>query len=463
MTSNTVESRAELVKRATDLELPPGFRFGTATAAYQIEGAPRAAGKGESIWDRFVRKPGVIIDGSTGDVACDHYNLWRDDICLMTELGVQAYRFSLAWTRIQPTGQGPANAAGLDFYSRLIDGLLAKNITPYVTLYHWDLPQALQDRGGWYARETSFRLAEYADIATRALGDRVKHWTTLNEPWTFCWSGHATGEDAPGLTDGAKGGLCATHHALLGHGLSIPVIRANVPGVNASIVLDMNVAEPTTDSAADKAAARRFDGAQNRWYLDAVFKGHYPYDMVELFGPLMPKVEANDAATIAAPIDSLGVNLYRRSVIGSGNELPPLSYQRARPPGEYSAVDYEIYPKCIYDILRYVHRNYAPREVFISENGLALADESVTADGKIWDDARAKYYVDHVGELSKAAKEGVPVTAYFAWTLMDNFEWAYGYTAPFGIVHVDYSTQQRRIKFSGEVFRTLAGNNRKPG
>ncbi len=456
MTSSNASGRSELLERAAGLQLPPGFRLGTATAAYQIEGSPEADGKGESIWDRFARKPGVIADASTGDIACDHYNRWRDDIRIMKELGVSAYRFSLAWTRIQPTGEGQANSAGLDFYRRLVDGLLAENIMPYVTLYHWDLPQRLQDKGGWYARETSYRLADYAGIATRALGDRVKHWTTLNEPWTFCWSGHATGEDAPGLADGVKGGIRATHHALLGHGLSIPVIRANVPGVNASIVLDLNVAEPATGSDADKAAARRFDGAQNRWYLDAVFKGGYPQDMADLYGPLMPHMEAGDAAIIAAPIDSLGVNLYRRSVIAAGAEMAPLDYRRARPPGEYSAVGYEVYPKCIYDILHYVHRNYAPNEIFISENGLALANEAVTADGHIWDEARARYYVDHLAELCRAAREGVPVNAYFAWTLMDNFEWAYGYSAPFGIVHVDFNTQKRRIKFSGEVYKALS-------
>jgi beta-glucosidase len=456
MTSSNVEQRTELLRRAAGLRFPPGFRFGTATAAYQIEGSPKAEGKGESIWDGFVRKPGAIIDGSTGDIACDHYNLLRDDIRLMKELGVNAYRFSLAWTRIQPRGEGPANAAGLDFYRILVDGLLAENITPYVTLYHWDLPQALQDKGGWYSRDTSYRLADYADIATRALGDRVKNWTTLNEPWTFCWSGHATGEDAPGFADGVKGGICATHHALLGHGLSVPIIRTNVPEVNTSIVLDLNVVEPATSIADDVAAARRFDGAQNRWYLDAVFKGRYPEDMVSLYGPLMPKMDAGDGAIIAAPIDSLGINLYRRSVIAAGPELAPLDYKRASPPGVYSAVGYEIYPKCVYDILHYVNRNYAPREVFISENGLALANEVVTPDGHIWDDTRAHYYVDHLTELSRAAREGVPVTAYFAWTLMDNFEWAYGYTAPFGIVHVDFNTQKRRIKFSGEVYREMA-------
>jgi len=455
MTSNSVESRHELIARAQSLKLPAGFRLGAATAAYQIEGAATADGKGESIWDRFTRKPGVIADGSSGEVACDHYRLWPQDVALMRELGLDAYRFSLAWSRIQPQGRGAANRAGLDFYSRLVDGLLESGIVPYVTLYHWDLPQALQDRGGWYSRETARRLADYADIATRALGDRVMHWTTLNEPWTFCWSGHASGEDAPGLADGVRGGVWATHHALLGHGLAMPVIHANVRGADASIVLDLNVAEPATGSSADEAAARRFDGAQNRLYLDAVFKGHYPEDMLSLYGALLPPVEPGDAATIAAPFDSLGVNLYRRSVIAAGRELPPLNYRRVNPPGDYSAVGYEIYPQCIYDILHNVHRNYGPKPLFISENGLALANEEVTAGGHIWDDKRARYYVDHLEQLAKAAAEGVPVKAYFAWTLMDNFEWAYGYTTPFGIVHVDLASQQRRIKFSGHVYRQI--------
>ncbi len=453
MTSNNAETRAELLARARNLNLPKGFLLGAATAAYQIEGAIAEDGKGESIWDRFTRKPGVIADGTTGDIACDHYHLWREDVALMKALGLKAYRFSLSWTRIQPDGRGAANQAGLDFYKRLIDELLHNGITPYVTLYHWDLPQALQDAGGWYSRETSHRLAHYASMAASALGDRVRNWTTLNEPWTFCWSGHAAGEDAPGLADGVKGGIWSSHHALLGHGLAVQAIRSEAPEANVSIVLDLNVAEPATQSPADIAAAERFDGAQNRWYLDAVLKGHYPDDMLTLYGPLLPKIETGDNATIAQPIDSLGINLYRRSVMAEGTELPPLNFRRVSPPGEYSAVNYEIYPRCIYDVLHYVHRNYGPKPLFIAENGLALANEKLTADGHVWDDTRARYYVDHLEQLAKAASEGVDVSAYFAWTLYDNFEWAYGYSTPFGIVHVNYATQKRTIKFSGEVYR----------
>lgn len=459
MTSATDNQRQVLEARAAGLKLPKNFILGAATAAYQIEGAPTAGNKSESIWDRFCRKPGAIIDRSSGDVACDHYHLWREDIACMRQIGLGAYRFSLSWTRIQPHGAGPQSSEGIAFYDRLIDGLLEAGITPFVTLYHWDLPQALQDKGGWYSRETARRLADYADIATRAFGDRVKNWATLNEPWTFCWSGHASGEDAPGLADGVRGGVAASHHALLGHGLSVPVIRRNVPDAKVSIVLDLNVVEPATPAPGDIAAAKRFDGAQNRWYLDAVFRGSYPADMLELYEDLLPTIMPEDGRTIAAPIDSLGINLYRRSVMAEGDELPPLNYRRISPPGDYSAVGYEIYPKCIYDVLHYVQRNYAPKEVFISENGLALANEQVTKDGEILDYKRAQYYVDHVEQLARAASEGVPVTGYFAWTLMDNFEWAYGYTTPFGLIHVDFSTQQRRVKLSGQIY-ALIGKNR---
>ena len=456
MTSAIDRERQILNDKAASLRLPKNFILGAATAAYQIEGAPTAGSKSESIWDRFCRQPGVIIDKSSGDVACDHYHRWPEDITLMRQLKLDAYRFSLAWTRIQPSGSGPASAEGIAFYDRLIDGLLAARITPFVTLYHWDLPQDLQDRGGWYNRDTAQRLADYADIATRAFGDRVKNWTTLNEPWTFCWSGHATGEDAPGLADGVRGGVTASHHALLGHGLSVPVIRRNVPDAKVSIVLDLNVAEASSTVPEDIAAASRFDGAQNRWYLDAVFRGAYPKDMLELFGRYLPERRPDDGQIIAAPVDCLGINLYHRSVIADGGELPPLSYRRVSPPGDYSAVGYEIYPQCIYDILHYVQRNYTPKEVFISENGLALANEVVTEAGEILDVKRAHYYVDHIAQLARAASEGVPVTGYFAWTLMDNFEWAYGYTTPFGLIHVDFETQARRVKLSGRIYAKIA-------
>ncbi|RUX95206.1 MULTISPECIES: GH1 family beta-glucosidase [unclassified Mesorhizobium] len=462
MTSSIDNARRTLEARASGLVFPHGFVFGAATAAYQIEGAPDADGKGESIWDRFCCVPGVIVDGSNGDVACDHYHRWKEDIALLKALGLGAYRFSLAWTRLLPEGLGEANARGIAFYDRLIDDLLEAGIEPYATLYHWDLPQALQDRGGWYSRETAIAFADYARLAARSFGDRVKRWTTLNEPWTFCWSGHATGEDAPGLRDGVKGGVTASHHALLGHGLAVPAIRAEVADACVGIVFDLNVAEAATDDPRDVAAARRFDGAQNRWFLDAVFKGAYPQDMLALYGDLLPPIQAQDNEIIAAPVDYLGINIYRRSVIAAGDELAPLSYRRVQPEGIYSAVDYEIWPRCMYDILHYVNDRYAPPAIYISENGVATMPETVGEDGCVWDDLRAAYYVDHLEQVAKAAAEGVPVRGYFAWTLTDNFEWAYGYTTPFGITHVDFATQQRHIKYSGGVYAMIARQETAP-
>ncbi|MDH6231675.1 beta-glucosidase [Mesorhizobium soli] len=455
MTSN-IDSRLILEARAASLVFPHSFVFGAATAAYQIEGAPDADGKGESIWDRFCKRSGVIVDSSSGDIACDSYHRWKDDISVLKALGLGAYRFSFAWTRLLPTGRGAANAKGIAFYDRLIDDLLEAGIEPYATLYHWDLPQTLQDAGGWYNRDTADALADYAARAARSFGDRVKRWTTLNEPWTFCWSGHASGEDAPGFCDGARGGVVASHHALLGHGKAVPAIRAEVTDASVGIVLDLNVAEPASGDPQDVAAAQRFDGAQNRWYLDAVFKGAYPQDMLELYGDLLPAIHAEDNELIAAPIDYLGVNIYRRSVIAAGDELSPLNYRRIQPAGSYSAVGYEIWPRCMYDILRYVNDRYAPKEIHISENGVATQPEQVSADGHVWDELRAAYYVDHLEQVAKAAAEGVPVRGYFAWTLMDNFEWAYGYTTPFGITHVDFNTQRRTIKYSGEVYALIA-------
>ena len=391
MTSAIENERQILNDKAASLHLPKNFILGAATAAYQIEGAPTAGGKSESIWDRFCRKPGVIIDKSSGDVACDHYHRWPEDIALMRQLKLDAYRFSLAWTRIQPNGSGPASAEGIAFYDRLIDGLLDAGITPFVTLYHWDLPQALQDRGGWYNRETAQRLADYADIATRAFGDRVKNWATLNEPWTFCWSGHATGEDAPGLRDGARGGVTASHHALLGHGKAVPAIRAEVPDASVGIVFDLNVVEPATRNPEDIQAARHFELAQNRFYLDAVFKGRYPEELLTLCRDQLPEIRDSDLATISAPVDYLGVNIYRRSVMQAGTELPPLNFTRVNPPGDYTAVGYEIYPPCLHDILMYVHRDYAPKAIHISESGMATRPEVPEADGLIHDRQRAAY------------------------------------------------------------------------
>ena len=449
-----------LEERAAALRLPEGFVLGAATAAYQVEGAIGVDGKGESIWDRFTRRPGVIVDGTSGEVACDSYHRWPDDIALLKEMGLDAYRFSLGWARMQPGGQGRLNPAGVAYYDRLIDGLLEAGITPYVTLYHWDLPQNLQERGGWYNRETSERFADYAEQAVGAIGDRVRHWTTLNEPWTFGWFGHAYGEDAPGLNDGVKGGLAASHHALLAHGLAVPRIRAAAPRAEVGIVLDLNVVSPASDAPDDVAAAKRFEGVQNRWYLDAVFKGAYPANILELCAGLLPEIRDGDTAMICQPLDYLGVNIYRRSVIRAGAELPPLNFARVNPPGRYTATGWEIWPRCIRDALDFVHRDYGPTKLLITENGMATPPEVPGPDGKVHDPERARYLIEHLEEVAEAARSGVPVAGYFAWTLMDNFEWASGYTVPFGLAHVDPVTQDRRLKYSGEVLGRIARNNR---
>ncbi|MEZ5913111.1 MAG: GH1 family beta-glucosidase [Paracoccaceae bacterium] len=453
-----VDSLLPLEDRADALELPPGFVLGAATAAYQIEGAPREGGKGESIWDRFTATPGTIVDSSSGDQACNSYHLWRDDIALLSQMGLGAYRFSLSWPRLQPGGRGRLNPAGLAYYDRLVDALLAEGIAPYVTLYHWDLPAELQDLGGWYSRDTAARFADYAAQAAEALGDRVGHWTTLNEPWTFCWFGHALGEDAPGLTDGVRGGLTASHHALLAHGRAVPRLREVLPEAEVGIVLDLNLVSAASDLPEDMAAATRFEGVQNRWYLDALFHGAYPEDILELCAADLPEIRPGDLDIISQPLDYLGINVYRRSVIGAGEDLSPLDFARVNPVGEYTATGWEIWPRCIRDALEFVYENYAPAKLLITENGMATPPEIPGEDGVVHDEDRARYIVDHLSEVAAAARAGVPVRGYFAWTLMDNFEWASGYTVPFGLAHVDFETQQRRLKYSGELFGRIARN-----
>ncbi len=439
------------------LAFPQDFVWGAATAAYQIEGAPAEDGKGPSIWDTFTQRPGVIEDGTNGDVACDHYHRWRDDVVLMRALNLDAYRFSIAWPRILPAGRGATNQAGLDFYSRLIDGLLAVGVTPYVTLYHWDLPQTLEDEGGWLRRGIVDDFQHYADVVTRALGDRVRHWTTLNEPWVFTWTGYGLGEDAPGLKLGARGALAATHHALLAHGATVPIIRANVPDASVGIVLDLNHVEPASDRPADVAAARRWEGCQNRWYLDPVFKGRYPDDMLALYGADVPAILPGDLERIAAPLDYLGVNFYRRSVAGAGTDLPPINWQRLRPAGEYTEMGWEVSPQGLYDILKTVWDEYHPRAMYVTENGAAFAD-AVAPDGRVHDLQRVRYLRAHFEQARRALADGVPLKGYFVWSLLDNFEWACGFAKRFGVIYTDYATQQRIIKDSGYYLAEAASS-----
>ena len=443
------------------LKFPEKFVWGAATAAYQIEGAIDEDGKGKSIWDTFSHQAGKIDNGETGDVACDHYHRWQEDIALMKQLHLDAYRFSIAWARILPDGRGKVNQAGLDFYSQLVDGLLDAGITPYVTLYHWDLPQALQDDGdGWQRRAIVEDFSKYTDIVSRHLGDRVKHWTTFNEPWVFSWSGYYFGEDAPGWRNGIQAALSTTHHAFLAHGKAVPIIRANVPDANVGIVLDMNVAEAASDSEADIQAAEHFMGFQNRWYLDPLFKGTYPADMWQLYAEQVPYVEDGDLQQISVPIDYLGINFYRRSVIASGDEVPPVNYQRVSPDdSQYTAMEWEVSPQGLYDILHYVHENYAVPALYITENGAAFADE-VSDDGQVHDETRVDYLRQHFSQAQRAIDDGIPLKGYFVWSLMDNFEWALGYDKRFGLIYVDYPTQTRIIKDSGYFLAQVAANNR---
>jgi beta-glucosidase len=436
-------------------DFPIDFMWGAATAAYQIEGAVNEEGRGKSIWDTFSHTPGKISHDDNGDIACDHYHRWQEDIAIMRQLHLNAYRFSISWPRILPHGRGSINQAGIDFYSRLIDHLLEAGITPFVTLYHWDLPQVLQDDGdGWLRRGLIDDFVQYTDIVSRALGDRVRYWTTFNEPCVFTWGGYVIGEDAPGWHRSPAAALRAIHHVLLAHGAATRVLRTNVPNGQVGIVLDLNVAEPASDSPEDIAAANRFDGFQNRWFLDPLFHGCYPADMLELYAEYMQAIQDGDMQQIRVPLDYLGVNCYRRSVIAHGTELPPVNYRRVSPPGEYTAMEWEVYPPALYDILKYVHERYNPPALYITENGAACRDV-VSPAGYVHDEQRVRYLREHLIQAQRALAEGIPLAGYFVWSLLDNFEWAYGYDKRFGIVYVDYQTQHRLIKDSGYLLAEI--------
>ncbi len=436
---------------------PPGFVWGAATASYQIEGAWQADGKGESIWDRFSHTPGKIENGHNGDVACDHYRRWREDIGLMQELGLSAYRFSISWPRILPSGRGQANAPGLDFYDQLVDGLLAAGIEPYVTLYHWDLPQALQELGGWTNRDVAHWFRDYADLVSRRLGDRVRHWITHNEPWVVTFLGEWFGIHAPGGHD-LRRALLAGHHVLLSHGLALEPLRANAgPAAQLGITLNLMAAYPGSDKSEDEAAARRQDGFINRWFLDPLYRGRDPDDMVELFEGQMAEPQAGDMAIISRPFDFLGVNYYTRHVCKAGRTAP-LLVDTVEQRGEHTEMGWEVYPEGLYDLLIRLHRDYASRSIFITENGAAYADQ-IDAHGQVRDGRREAYLREHFVQAQRAIAAGVPLHGYFVWSLMDNFEWSHGYGKRFGLIHVDYATQARTIKQSGRWYGQVARQN----
>jgi len=433
-------------------DFPASFRWGCATSAYQVEGAAVEEGRGESIWDRFCALPGRIADGSSGAVACDHYHRWPEDLDRMRALGVGDYRFSIAWPRVVPGGRGAVNARGLDFYSRLVDGLLERGIEPWVTLYHWDLPQALQDAGGWTSRDTVAAFTEYADVASRRLGDRVRNWITHNEPWCTAFLGHFEGTHAPGVRDW-RAALQACHHVLLSHGAAVPMLRANVPGARVGIALSLHPLVPASTAAADALATQRFDGLRNRWFLDPLHGRGYPQDAWAACGADAPRAQPGDLEAIAAPLDFLGVNYYFPEAIAHAPGAHPLAVRVVERSGvERTDLGWEVYPEGLTGLLLRLQREYAPARMVITENG-ASYDDVVRNDGSVPDERRRAYLQRHLEALREAMQRGASVQGYFAWTLLDNFEWAEGYTRRFGLVHVDFHTQERRLKASGAWLR----------
>ncbi|ALK97461.1 beta-glucosidase [Massilia sp. WF1] len=430
------------------------FLWGCATSSYQIEGAAREDGRVESIWDRFAATPGRIKDGSSGEVACDHYHRWPEDLDIARALGLNAYRFSIAWPRIFSEVGGKPNQKGLDFYSRLVDGMLERGLQPWATLYHWDLPQYLQDRGGWNERATVDAFVELADAMTRTLGDRVKHWITHNEPWCTAIIGNFEGWHAPGLTD-FKTALQVSHHVLLSHGKSVPVIRANVPDARVGISLSLHPLRPASPNPRDIAAMERHDGLRYRWFLDPLYGRGYPRKILELVGDQAPVVLPGDLDAIAARTDFLGVNYYFPETIADEPGHAPLDARVLPPSGtDITGMGWPVEPQGLAELLARVDRDYHPGPLYVTENG-SCYDDTVGPDGSVHDTERRDYLVRHLGALRDAVRDGVPVQGYFAWSLVDNFEWAEGYRKRFGLVHIDYATQQRRLKDSAHWYRSF--------
>jgi beta-glucosidase len=447
------------------LNFPPGFVWGTATSAYQIEGAADEDGKGESVWDRFAATPGKIADGTDGRVACDHYHRYAEDLDAMKDLGLRAYRFSIAWPRVIPDGAGAVNPKGLDFYERLVDGMLSRGIRPFATLFHWDLPQCLQEAGGWTSRATVDAFVRYAEAVVRRLGDRVKDWMTHNEPWVVAFVGHLFGDHAPGLKN-LRTALAVAHGILLSHGRAVPAIRAACPGAHVGIVHNLEWIEPATPREEDVQAARRHDGAFNRWFLDPVFRGSYPADMLAWYGADAPAIAPGDMTSIAAPIDFLGVNFYTRRIIANdpaGRGTTGRSVFAARqvawpfvPRADFE--EWEMAPEGLYRTLLRVASEYKPGYMYVTENGTPLPDVP-GADGAVHDPVRLRYIARHTAAVRQAVADGADVRGYFLWSFMDNFEWGFGFTKRFGMSWVDYATQKRVLKDSGRWYGQAAREN----
>ena len=440
------------------IEFPPQFLWGSATSAYQVEGSPLADGAGPSIWQRFCHTPNMVRDGDTGDVACDHYRRYREDVALMRDLGLTAYRFSISWSRVLPAGRGKVNEAGLDFYERLVDALLTHGIQPMVTLFHWDLPAALDDRGGWLNPDIADWFADYATVAFRRLDGRVKLWATLNEPWVVTDGGYLHGALAPGHRSRFEAPI-ATHQLLRAHGRAVQAYRA-AGRHQIGVVVNLEPKYPASDAAADRAATTRADAYMNRQFLDPMLLGQYPDELAEIFGEAWPRWPAADLELIRQPIDFVGINYYTRNVTRFDPESWPL---RAGPVRQkratYTETGWEVFPQGLTDILVSVKQRYGNPPLYITENGAAFFDPPTAEGDRIDDPLRVDYLRKHVAAMHAALDQGVDLRGYFAWSLLDNFEWSLGYSKRFGIVHVDFETQKRTPKSSARLYSSIIASN----
>lgn len=439
---------------------PNDFLWGAATASYQIEGAALEDGRGECIWTRYSHTPGKVVNGDTGDVACDHYHRYQEDIALMKQIGLPNYRFSISWPRLIPVGTGSINESGLDYYDRLTDALLRANIQPWVTLYHWDLPQALEDKGGWTNPDIVKWFADYTDLATRTLGDRVKNWITLNEPWCSSILGYLMGDHAPGVTDPIKA-YQAAHYLLLAHGAAMPIIRRNVVEAKAGITLNLTPHLPASEHPDDARLARLEDGVANRWFLDPVFKGEYPADVVETLTRRgwLDGLDLSAIKDAAVPMDFLGINYYMRWLHARVPGQPDVSTIDFPATSRFTDMGWEINGAAFGDMIVRVHEEYKPAVIYVTENGAAFTEPESTTEAVLEDPLRVAFYQEYLAGAAHAIQRGAPLKGYFAWSLMDNFEWSYGYGKRFGIVHVDYQTQKRTPKRSALYFGQVIKSN----
>lgn len=439
------------------LQFPKGFLWGSATSAYQIEGSPLADGAGPSIWQRFAHTPGMMVNGDTGDVACDHYNRMESDVALMRELGMQAYRFSVSWSRVLPQGKGRVNAAGLAFYERLVDTLLANNIQPLLTLYHWDLPAALDDRGGWLNPDIANWFADYASVMVRKLDDRVKFWATLNEPWVVTDGGYLHGALAPGHRSKFEAPI-ASHNLMRAHGAAVKAYRAEGKH-QIGLVVNLEPKYPASDKPEDLAAVKRADAYMNRQYLDPAYFGHYPDELREIFGEAWPDWPAEDLALIKQPIDFLGVNYYTRNVTRNDPNNYPLKVAPVKQHATYTETGWEVFPQGLTDTLLWVKNRYGNPPVYITENGSAFYDPPVAENDAIDDPLRVNYQKKHLRAVHSAIQQGCDIRGYMAWSLLDNLEWSLGFSKRFGIVHVDFATQKRTPKASARHYSQVIATN----